>query len=177
MACSSRRITCGLIRSMTEALRRGIRHTADSFCRSCDKGAVTTTFADYSISPPSTSLPFGAGKPHLSIPGFARTVLGGWTLSTIGSSQTGLPFNITIDRSNGSVPGDYAISGNERPNYVYGAALAPPDGSIPAEWVTGLHFPRPLPGRLAISATTHSALQPFQRWNSRWRRMSPSRNA
>jgi len=31
-------------------------------------------------------------------------------------------------------------AGNERPNYVYGAALAPPDGSIPAEWVTGCIF-------------------------------------
>ena len=77
------------------------------------------TFARYSISPPFTSLPFGAGKPYLSSPGIARTIFGGWTLSAIGTAQTGLPFNITIDRSNGSVPGDYAISGEERPNYVY----------------------------------------------------------
>jgi hypothetical protein len=118
----------------------------DSFCRSCDKGSSDDDVRRLFNLSAVYQLPFGAGKPHLSIPGFARTVLGGWTLSTIGSSQTGLPFNITIDRSNGSVPGDYAISGNERPNYVYGAALAPPDGSIPAEWVNRAAFSTPASG-------------------------------
>jgi hypothetical protein len=56
-------------------------------------------------------------------------------LSAIGTAQTGLPFNITIDRSNASVPGDFAISGEERPNYVAGVPLTPPGGSTPQEWV------------------------------------------
>ena len=64
------------------------------------------TFARYSISPPFTSCPSEPGKHYLSSPGIVRTILGGWTLSAIATSQTGLPFNITITRSNGSVPGD-----------------------------------------------------------------------
>lgn len=66
-----------------------------------------------------------------------RTVLGGWTLSAIGTTQIGLPFNITVVRSNGSVPGDYAVSGEERPNYVWGT---PPGGSTPQEWVNPAAF-------------------------------------
>jgi hypothetical protein len=91
-------------------------------------------------------LPFGVGKRFLSGPGIARTVAGGWTLSAIGTAQTGLPFNITIDRSNASVPGGFAISGEERPNYVYGVPLTPPGGSTPGEWVNPAAFSIPAPG-------------------------------
>jgi hypothetical protein len=83
----------------------------DSFCRSCDKASSDDDVRQVFNLSAVYQLPFGAGKHYLSSPGVARTVLGGWTLSAIGTSQTGLPFNITIDRSNGSVPGDYAISG------------------------------------------------------------------
>ena len=91
-------------------------------------------------------LPFGAGRRYLSNPGVVRTILGGWSLSTIASTQTGLPFDITVDRSNGSVPGNYAISGEERPNYVYGAALTPPGGSTPAHWINPAAFSIPASG-------------------------------
>src|SRR5581483_959928 len=78
--------------------------------------------------------------------GVARTLLGGWTLSAIGTAQTGLPFNITIDRSNASVPGNFAISGAERPNYVAGALLTPQGGSTPEEWVNRNAFSNPIVG-------------------------------
>ncbi len=91
-------------------------------------------------------LPLGAGKPHLSDPGAARAVLGGWTLTAIGTAQTGLPVNITINRSNGSVPGDYAISGEGRPNYVPGVSLTPPGGSTPDDWISAAAFSRPASG-------------------------------
>ena len=44
------------------------------------------------------------------------------------------------------MPGDYAISGAERPNYVFGAALTPPGGSRPAEWVNPAAFSVPASG-------------------------------
>jgi hypothetical protein len=72
--------------------------------------------------------------------------LGGWTLSEIGTLQTGLPSNITIDRSNGSVPGNFAISGSDRPNYVSGIPLTPPGGSTPQEWVNSAAFSIPASG-------------------------------
>ena len=91
-------------------------------------------------------VPFGAGKHHLSSPGILRTAFGGWTLSAIGTSQTGLPLNITIDRSNWSVSGNFTISGEERPNYVNGVPLTPPGGSTPGSWVNRAEFSTPPSG-------------------------------
>jgi hypothetical protein len=115
----------------------------DSFCRACDKAS-----SDYDVRHMVNlsavyQLPFGGGRRYLSTPGMARTVLGGWSLSTIASAQTGLPFNITVNRSNGTVPGDYAVSGEERPDWVPGVSLTPPGGSTPSEWVNPAAFSTP----------------------------------
>jgi len=118
----------------------------NSFCRSCDKASSDDDVRHVFNLSAVYQLPFGAGRRYLSNPGVVRTIFGGWSLSTIASSQTGLPFNITVDRSNGSVPGDYAISGEERPNYVYGVALTPPRGSTPAQWVNPAAFSIPASG-------------------------------
>jgi len=117
----------------------------DSFCRSCDKGSsdddVRLVFNVSAVY----RLPFGAGRRYLGSSGMVRTVLGGWTLSGIGTTQTGLPVNITITRSNASVPGDDAISG-QRPNYVFGVPLTPPGGSTPQEWINPAAFSTPASG-------------------------------
>ena len=118
----------------------------DSFCRSCDKASSDDDVRQVFNLSAVYQLPFGAGKPYLSSPGIARTVLGGWTMSAIGTSQTGLPVNITITRSNGSVPGDLAISGEERPNLVPGVSLTPPGGSSPQEWINPAAFSMPASG-------------------------------
>ncbi len=118
----------------------------DSFCRACDKASSDDDVRQMFNLSAVYQLPFGAGKPYLSSPGAARTIFGGWTLSGIATSQTGLPFNITITRSNGSVPGDLAISGEERPNWVVGVPLTPPGGSTPQEWVNPAAFSVPAPG-------------------------------
>ena len=70
-------------------------------------------------------LPFGKGKPFMSNPGFGRTLLGNWEVSAIRTVQTGLPVNITIDRSESKCSGSFSISGEERPNYVYGVSPTP----------------------------------------------------
>jgi hypothetical protein len=118
----------------------------DSFCRACDKASSDDDVRQLFNLSAVYQLPFGAGKRYLGNPGAMRTIFGGWTLSTIATSQTGLPFNITVDRSNGSVPGNYAISGEERPNYVYGVPLTPPAGSTPEEWVNPAAFSIPASG-------------------------------
>jgi len=118
----------------------------DSFCRSCDKASSDDDVRQVFNLSAVYQLPFGAGKHYLSSPGVARTILGGWTLSAIASSQTGLPFNITITRANGSVPGDFAVSGEERPNWVPGVSLTPPGGSTPQGWVNPAAFSMPAPG-------------------------------
>jgi hypothetical protein len=118
----------------------------DSFCRACDKASSDDDVRQAFNLAAVYKLPFGGGKPSLSSPGVAREVFGGWTLSAIATSQTGLPFNITIDRSNAAVPGDDAIGGEERPNYVYGVPLTPPGGSTPEEWVNPAAFSTPAAG-------------------------------
>jgi hypothetical protein len=118
----------------------------DSFCRACDKASSDDDVRQVFNLSAVYQLPFGAGKQYLGGPGVARTILGGWTVSAIATSQTGLPFNITITRSNGSVPGDLAVSGEERPNWVPGVPLTPPGGSTPHEWVNPAAFSTPADG-------------------------------
>jgi hypothetical protein len=117
----------------------------DSLCRACDKAS-----SDYDVRQVFNlssvyQLPFGAGKQYLTSPGIARTILGGWALSGIATAQTGLPVNITITRSNGSVPGDEALS-SDRPNLVPGVPLTPPGGSTPQEWINPAAFSVPANG-------------------------------
>lgn len=118
----------------------------NSFCRACDKASSDDDVRQMFNLSGFYRLPFGAGKPYLSSPGLARTLAGGWSLSAIGTAQSGLPVNITINRSNGSVPGGYAISGAERPNYVPGVPLTPPLGSTPQDWINPAAFSAPAPG-------------------------------
>jgi outer membrane receptor protein involved in Fe transport len=115
----------------------------DSFCRSCDKGSSDDDVRLMFNLSAVYQLPFGAGKPYLSNPGVRRTIFGGWEASAIGTAQTGLPVNVTIDRSNASVPGLFSISGEERPNYVYGVPLTPAGGSIPTGWINAAAFSTP----------------------------------
>jgi hypothetical protein len=118
----------------------------DSFCRSCDKASSDDDIRQAFNLSAVYELPVGSGKRYGSTPGIARTLLGGWRISAIGTAQTGLPVNITIDRSNGSVPGAFAISGEERPNYVEGVPLTPPGGSTPNEWINPAAFSIPASG-------------------------------
>ncbi|HUA87488.1 MAG TPA: carboxypeptidase regulatory-like domain-containing protein [Bryobacteraceae bacterium] len=108
----------------------------DSFCRSCDKASSDDDVRQLFNLALVYQLPF---RPR-------NRYLGGWALSAIGTAQTGLPVNITVDRSNGSVPGDYAISGEERPDYVAGVPLTPPGGSTPSEWINPAAFSVPAAG-------------------------------
>lgn len=118
----------------------------NSFCRSCDKASSDDDIRQLFNLSAVYQLPFGAGKHYLSSPGIVRTILGGWTLSTIATTQTGLPVNITITRSNGSVPGGLAISGAERPNLMPGVSLTPAAGSTPRQWINPAAFSIPAPG-------------------------------
>ena len=118
----------------------------NSFCRSCDKASSDFDVRHLFNLSTVYALPFGVGKKYLSSPGIARALLANWELSAIGTAQTGLPVNITIDRSNSSVPGLYAVSGSERPDYVAGASLTPSGGSTPNHWINAAAFAIPANG-------------------------------
>jgi hypothetical protein len=118
----------------------------NSFCRSCDKASSDYDVRQLFNLSAVYALPFGAGKQHASSPGVLRTLVGSWEMSAIGTTQTGLPVNITIDRSNASVPGLYAITGSERPDYVSGQSLTPAGGSTPNGWINPAAFAVPANG-------------------------------
>jgi hypothetical protein len=115
----------------------------NSFCRSCDKGSSDDDVRLMFNLSAVYQLPFGKGNPYVSNRGIASRILGNWELSAIGTAQSGLPVNITIDRSNGSVPGLFSIGGSERPNYVSGVSLTPAGGSTPARWINPAAFSTP----------------------------------
>ena len=118
----------------------------DSFCRACDKASSDFDVRHLFNIAAVYALPFGAGKRHLNTPGVVRTLLGNWEVSAIGTAQTGLPVNITVDRSNASVPGLYAVGGSERPDYVPGVPLTPAGGSTPNQWINLAAFATPANG-------------------------------
>jgi len=103
----------------------------DSFCRACDKASSDDDIRSAFNLSAVYSLPF------------KNRIWGGWELSAIGTAQTGLPVNITVDRANSAVPGLYSISGEERPNYVYGGSLTPAAGSTPNNWINLAAFAVP----------------------------------
>ncbi len=115
----------------------------DSFCRACDKASSDNDVRLMFNLSAVYQLPFGKGKRYVSNPGIAGSILGNWELSAIGTAQSGVPVNITIDRSNGSVPGLFSISGEERPNYVSGVSLTPANGSTPNSWINAAAFSTP----------------------------------
>ncbi len=115
-------------------------------CRACEKGASDFDVRQVFNVTLVYQLPFGIGKRFLSQPGPLRTLLGNWELTSIGTSRTGLPVNVTVDRSNSVVPYGFSTSGAERPNLVSGASLIPAGGPTATNWINLNAFSVPLPG-------------------------------
>jgi hypothetical protein len=83
-------------------------------------------------------LPFGHGRAFLSQPGVASAILSHWSVTNIVAARTGLPVNVTEDRSSSSVATGYTT--NQRPNLVPGVSLTPPGGKRIAEWINPAAF-------------------------------------
>jgi hypothetical protein len=89
-------------------------------------------------------LPFGRGRRYLARSGVARAVLGNWNVTTIVTTRSGLPVNVTIDRSSADSPAGYTI--NQRPDRVPGVPLAPVGGSSIQHWINSAAFSMPANG-------------------------------
>lgn len=118
----------------------------DPFCRACDKASSDDDVRQVFNASAVYELPFGSGKRFLSQLGALHAAFGGWQLSSIATARTGLPVNVTVDRSNSVVPGGYSISGSERPDLVPGVSLIPPGGQTPNNWINPAAFAIPAPG-------------------------------
>ena len=114
------------------------------FCRACERASSAQDIRQYFAANSVYELPFGTGKRFLSQRGFARTVLGGWSLTGIATARTGLPVNVTLSRSALTVPYGYNV--NQRPNLVPGISLVPPGGFSPTQWINPAAFSVPAPG-------------------------------
>jgi len=113
-------------------------------CRSCGRGN-----ADFDVRHNFTTsliwiVPVGKGH-HLlgSSSRLVDTLLGGWQLSGIGMSRTGLPLNVTLSRSASALPD--GINSSQRPDVVLGQPLYPADQG-PTLWLNPLAFTAPAKG-------------------------------
>jgi hypothetical protein len=113
-------------------------------CRACER-ASSDEDARQSFSASTVyQLPFGPGRAYLNGHGPLSAIFGGWELSGVAGGRTGLPVNITVDRSASALPD--GNSANQRPNYVLGVPLTPPGGSTPQLWINPAAFTVPAAG-------------------------------
>ena len=84
------------------------------------------------------NLPFGHGRAFFSQPGVIGTLLGQWSVTAIATARTGLPINITEDRSSASVATGYTTS--QRPDRVPGVSLIPNGGRSIGSWINPAAF-------------------------------------
>lgn len=84
-------------------------------------------------------LPFrSAGSADSSPARLLHAGFGNWSLSPIVTARTGLPINVTEDRSSTSVATGYTTS--QRPNRIPGVSLSPPGGPKRGEWINPAAF-------------------------------------
>lgn len=116
------------------------------FCRACEKASSDFDVRQVFNVSAVYQLPFGAGKAHLSQPGAARALFGGWRWAGIATARTGLPVNVIVNRANAALPDQYSVSGSQRPDLVPGVSLIPPGGRKPNDWINPAAFAMPAPG-------------------------------
>ncbi len=113
-------------------------------CRACDRSSSSQdarhSFSMYTVY----RLPLGAGQHYVNTPGVLRGILGGWEWNAVATGRSGLPVNITVDRSASALPD--GNSNNQRPNLVPGIPLVPSGGSSPALWINPSAFAIPANG-------------------------------
>ena len=116
------------------------------FCRACEKASSDFDVRQVFNAGVVYQLPFGANQRFLAHRSTAQAILGGWQIDTISTARTGLPVNVTVDRTNASVPGGYSVAGSERPDLVPGVSLVPQDGKTAGLWINPAAFTSPAKG-------------------------------
>ena len=90
------------------------------------------------------SIPYGRQRALRGGPAPVRAILGDWDVTTIVSARTGLPVNVTVDRSSSAVATGYTIS--QRPDRVPGVPIYPAGGSSIQHWINPAAFATPTGG-------------------------------
>lgn len=110
-------------------------------CRTCERASSDQDARQVFSLASIYELPFGTTRRFLRDPGLLRAIVGGWELASVAGGRTGLPVNITVDRSAAVMPD--GNSTNQRPNYVPGTSLIPPSGSTSGLWINPAAFAVP----------------------------------
>jgi hypothetical protein len=114
-------------------------------CRACEYADSDQDIRHSFSTNAVYELPFGKGRKYLTQPGVVQAVFGGWEASLIATARTGLPVNVTVDRSASAVPDGNSLS-PQRPNVIQGASLTPPAGATVADWINAAAFAVPANG-------------------------------
>ena len=107
-------------------------------CLACERASGDFDVRHVLTADTVYDLPFGPGRAFLSQPGIARAVLGRWSVTANGTARSGLPINVTEDRSSTSVATGYTT--NQRPNRVPGVSLTPIGGKEIQNWINPAAF-------------------------------------
>ncbi len=107
-------------------------------CLPCERASGDFDVRHVFTSNAVYDLPFGPSRAFFSQPGAARAIFGRWTLTTITTARSGLPINVTEDRSSTSVATGYTT--NQRPDRVPGTSLTRSGGSGIHNWINPAAF-------------------------------------
>lgn len=90
------------------------------------------------------ALPYGRQRSLRGGPAPVLAIFGDWDVTSIFSARTGLPVNVTVDRSSKSVATGYTM--NQRPDRVPGVSIYPAGGSSIQHWINPAAFAAPVGG-------------------------------
>ncbi len=102
-------------------------------CRRCDYANSDQDVRHSFNANTIYELPFGRNRKYLTQRGVAQSVLGGWQLSLIATARTGIPVNVTVDRSASAVPDGNTQT--QRPDLISSASLIAAAGATVADWI------------------------------------------
>jgi hypothetical protein len=108
---------------------------------SCERGLATFHVAHRFVTSALYELPFGKGKALLNAGGVANQIVGGWTLNSILTLQTGSPFTIRSGRDQANTSRD-----DDRPSSTGVRAALPRGQQDPRRWFDTTQFVLPTYG-------------------------------
>ncbi len=112
-------------------------------CFRCDKASSDFDVRHTGNISMTYQLPFGQGRRFLTGSQFTNLILGGWEFTDLFTARSGLPLNVTINRSGSALPD--GNNANQRPNLVAGANLYPTNQN-PGNWLNLAAFTTPSVG-------------------------------
>jgi hypothetical protein len=118
-----------------------------SNCRRCDRGEAAWDVRHTATANAVYQLPFGKGRKYGIDNKVADAILGGWGLSGFYTIRTGLPFDVTINRTVAALPDGVATTPGrgapaQRPNFVPGVPFYVADKNANM-WLNAAAFATP----------------------------------